>query len=206
VDHVLWQQSPDQRQWATVARNPSNDSDHAYTFNQAGVLFVRIIGVNTAGTGVSGLERRVNVRPNEEVATLQPYEVNMTETKIVAIKGPGGKLGRMDKAGTGPFASLGWHGVLWDKLAPDDSCTFEFSMADAGYKFKHIATGALLGIDATIYSGDIGSQFYGKPGNDHGRYEAPSVYKSPKTGMIVGFVEYEDGLYPSCAFSVLVLP
>lgn len=143
-------------------------------------------------------------------------EVKMSDTKIVAIQGPGGKFGRMDAPNTGPWKDLnqGWRGLLWDRTTPDDDCKFELSKPDDRFKLVHVATRALLGLDNTKHvpavAGQLGLdfQFYGKPDeHDRGEYECISVYESPRTGMAVGFVEYQndEGKYPSCDFAVVTL-
>jgi hypothetical protein len=127
--------------------------------------------------------------------------------KTVAIKGPGGKYGRADASGTGPWGHIGWRGIKWDGDEPTADYQFELTQPDDRFKFVHIATRGLLGVDATKFSGSVGEQFYLKPDeNDRGAYESPVVYEGNLTGFLEGVVEYADGKYPSCAFAVEVLP
>jgi len=130
------------------------------------------------------------------------------ETVIVAIKGPAGKYARADKPNTGPWADLGegWRGLLFDRDAATEDCQFEMSKPDDRFKFVHVGTRGLFGLDATKYSGDIGAQFYLKPNeNDRGEYESPVVYEGNRLGVLQGVVEYSDGGYYSCAFAVEVV-
>lgn len=132
------------------------------------------------------------------------------DTKIVAIKGPGGKYGRADAPNTGPWGGLnkGWRGLIWDGNSPDDAYRFELTQPDAKHKIVHVQTRGLFGIDPT--NAHIAEQFYLKPDeNDRGWGESPVVYDGNVSGVISGQVEYDVdptlGKFVSCAFAVEVL-
>jgi hypothetical protein len=156
------------------------------------------------------------VPPHHPSAAPEPFadhqELKSMDTKIVAIKGPGGKYGRADAPNTGPWGGLGagWRGLVWDGDAPhNDNYRFELTQPDKRHKLVNVATRGLFGVDAT--SAHIAQQFYLKPDeNDRGWAESPVVYDGNVSGVVFGVVEFDQdaalGRFVSCAFAVEVLP
>src|SRR5436190_16758274 len=83
----------------------------------------------------------------------QHKELSLMDTKIVALRGPGGKFGRPDGPNTGPWGHLnqGWRGMVWDGDSPSgDNYKFELSRPDTKHKLVNLATRGLFGADPTV--------------------------------------------------------
>lgn len=139
------------------------------------------------------------------------------DPKTVVIRGPAGKLARIDSSerGQGPF---NWYPVRWDGTNKNNpSCQFEQTRPDTKFQLTHKTTRALFGADATSHAADtanpfdISKQFYGKPDDAGGRgwAESPCIYEGNLNGALQGVFEYkpdEGGFLGfSAAFAVEVL-
>lgn len=145
---------------------------------------------------------------------VSPYvkhkELRLMDTKIVVLKGPGGKYGRADNPNTGPWGYLGkgWRGMIWDVTNAAGADRFELTMPDKRHKLVHATNRGLLGVDATV--ANIAQQFYLTP-PDHSRgwAESPIIYEGNVSGVLSGQVEYDHdpalGKFVSCAFAVEVV-
>jgi hypothetical protein len=128
------------------------------------------------------------------------------DPKTVAIKGFKGLYGRVGTLGNGLF---GWYDIVFDGPSSSDP-KYQWTMTkpDSLFSFRpNSGEPGCLGLDATQYSTDVCKQFYLKPDSAGGRgpYESPVVYEGTLVGELLGVVEYNDGKYPSCAFSVELL-
>lgn len=136
---------------------------------------------------------------------------SVMDTKIVALRGPGGKFGRPDAPNTGPWGHLnqGWRGLVWDGDAVvNDNYKFELSKPDAKHKLVNLTTRGLFGADPT--NSHLAEQFYLKPDeHDRGWGESPVIYEGNISGVVAGWVEFDVdpalGKFVSCGFAVEVL-
>lgn len=111
----------------------------------------------------------------------------------VTLRGPGGKLARVDAPNTGPWAGLnaGWRGLIYDGTDEHDP------------RYRHERRGSLLiatnggaiGLDATKYSGGLNSMAYAKPDGDtsQGFAETWKEHRDTSNGATMLVVEYGPG-------------
>lgn len=109
------------------------------------------------------------------------------------------------KAGKGPF---GWYPVVFDQRDPSTpDAVFELSQPDGKLQIQHTTTRALLGADATEFSDNLATEFYGKPNEDRGAYESWNGWTLGSDGINIVLVEYNrDGAkYASACLTVVEL-
>lgn len=141
------------------------------------------------------------------------YEVPMTPHRVAL------RLGQMfasidpAESGQGPFP--GWFPVRFKPSSrpSDPNCAFTISKprdSDKRLMIRHDVTGAALSADATEFSGDIASQFGGKPNMadaDWDGHEAWHGWALGNEGIDVVMVHYDRGgeKYTSACLTVVPL-
>lgn len=119
--------------------------------------------------------------------------VKMKEA-IGVLRGPSGRLARVDNPNTGPWAgeNAGWRGLVFDGSNKDDE-RYHFLRKDSALISKQ--TDAVIGCDATLHSGALDKQFYCKPDGEKGQgwAETFQFYDGNANGAIQAVVEYAPG-------------
>ena len=120
---------------------------------------------------------------------------------VGVIRGPSGRLGRLDDPGTGPWKNEQptWHGLVFDggnevKTNGDERYHF-VRRAAVPDSLVSMHSGGIVGCDATIHSGGLDKQFYVKnDGNaDKGWAETFQFYDGNANKAIQAVVEYAPG-------------
>jgi hypothetical protein len=122
-------------------------------------------------------------------------EWHMATDTVGCVRGPGGLLGRPDNPHTGPWASLGWRGMVFDGHDKGDARYHFLRPGTQQDALISQQTGAVVGCDATIHSGGLDKQFYVKPDGETGQgwAEQWQFYTGNKNGAIQAQIEYRPG-------------
>jgi hypothetical protein len=95
------------------------------------------------------------------------------QTERGGFVGPAGKFLRVMPGTLGRGLFKGY-ALAFDADAPDGDAEWELSQPDANFKAVNVATGEMLGMDATRYSADLCHQVYTTGGDvtERGAYES----------------------------------
>jgi hypothetical protein len=110
-------------------------------------------------------------------------------TERGGLVGPRGKFARVDTRRQGIFPDT--LAVVIDADSSDGDAEFELSQPDSHFCVTHVASGWIIGWDATQFSGDLTKQFYAIAPDRRGAYESPAGYELP-SGLVILVVEYND--------------
>ncbi len=112
------------------------------------------------------------------------------QTERGGLVGPAGKFARV-VPGTEGRGLFGGFVIEFDADGPDGDAEFELSKPDDRGCVTHVATGRILGWDATQFSADLAHQYYTIDAGKRGGYESPQLVAMP-SGLKLLVIEYAD--------------
>jgi hypothetical protein len=127
------------------------------------------------------------------------YSLGGSVTEFGALRGIQAQYARIDPNEPDQGMWPGSYPVWFDRDTVGEYEKFELSPLEGGkFKIRHLATGHILGADATKSSGDVYTQFYTMPENQLGAYETFTVVELPNQ-KVIAFIDY--GAFISAALT-----